>query len=253
MIVSSRQTIAVGMAAVDLGLSTRRSRAVSFYLTIITLAIFAFYAYRDIWPLMTFTLHPVDEQEGSLLWFKVALSTWAAILEPLLEPYPFIPVHPEVSTHIDHYMAFNQLYRQDPTAAANPEQTASILRWIFWSFLDPVIWRAYKLPHLPHDQLPPLADYDEAHYLTEKHYEVCPSVVRTHNSHLPFISKLLDPLKGAKSGSMVLALIKVVRVPLTIQGICVLLTVWIEYTFPYLVTRMLFPDDLRNDKSSRRE
>lgn len=78
-------------------------------------------------------------------------------------------------------MTSEQPYLQDPTAVANPEQTASILRWIFWSFLDPVVWRAYRLPHLSHDQLPPLADYDEAHYLTEKHYEVRGAVFRMEN------------------------------------------------------------------------
>ncbi|KIP07615.1 hypothetical protein PHLGIDRAFT_413728 [Phlebiopsis gigantea 11061_1 CR5-6] len=204
-LISTEATIiAVAMAVADLALPAQTSRVGSPYLTIITLAIFAFYAYRDIWPLMTYTLRPIDEMEGSLLWVKVTLSTWAGLLEPLLEPYPFIPVHPE-----------------DPTAVANPEQTASILRWIFWSFLDPVVWRAYRLPHLSHDQLPPLADYDEAHYLTEKHYEV------------------LDPLTGAKDGSMVWAIIKVVRVPLLVQGICVVLTTLLGVASPVGVNRLL--------------
>ena len=29
-------------------------------------------------------------------------------------------------------------------------------------FLDPVVFSAYKISHLRHDNLPPLADYDQA-------------------------------------------------------------------------------------------
>ncbi|KAG6866017.1 hypothetical protein C0991_009425 [Blastosporella zonata] len=42
----------------------------------------------------------------------------------------------------------------------NAEQTASLLSLAVYSFLDPVVFLAYKIPHLSHDQLPPLADYD---------------------------------------------------------------------------------------------
>lgn len=42
-------------------------------------------------------------------------------------------------------------------------------------FLDPVVWRAYRLPHLAQEHLPPLADYDEANYLIDQHYKVSPT------------------------------------------------------------------------------
>lgn len=62
-------------------------------------AVFAMYAYRDIWPLMTFTLRPKDEIEGCILWVKVALTALAGVIEPVLEPYPYIPLDPSVSLH----------------------------------------------------------------------------------------------------------------------------------------------------------
>jgi len=58
-------------------------------------------------------------------------------------------------------------------AVPNPEQTASIFSLAIYSFLDPVVFLAYRAPHLAHDQLPPLADYDDARYLTEKSFPVC--------------------------------------------------------------------------------
>ena len=37
---------------------------------------------------------------------------------------------------------------------------------MIYSFLDPIVFLAYRIPHLSHDQLPPLADYDHAHQLS---------------------------------------------------------------------------------------
>ena len=58
-------------------------------------------------------------------------------------------------------------------AHPNPEQTASIASFLFYVFLDPMVWRAYRIPHLPHNQLPPLCDYDAVKYLIKKEYKVC--------------------------------------------------------------------------------
>lgn len=39
-------------------------------------------------------------------------------------------------------------------------------------FLDPYIWLGYRLPHLPLDKLPPVADYDYTKNLVKKSYIV---------------------------------------------------------------------------------
>jgi hypothetical protein len=54
----------------------------------------------------------------------------------------------------------------------NPEQTASIFSLVVYSFLDPVIFEACRVPHLSHEQLPPLADYDYAKRLIEHAFPV---------------------------------------------------------------------------------
>ena len=43
---------------------------------------------------------------------------------------------------------------------------------LFFFFIDPVVFAASRVSHLPADQLPPLADYDAAKHLREKIREV---------------------------------------------------------------------------------
>jgi hypothetical protein len=54
----------------------------------------------------------------------------------------------------------------------NPEQTASIISLLLFTFLDPVIFEAYRVPHLSHERLPPLADYDYSKKLTADAFPV---------------------------------------------------------------------------------
>jgi hypothetical protein len=62
------------------------------------LGTFSVYAYRNIWPLLTFTLSPADSYEGALLWVKIGLLAFAAIAVPLLVPRQYIPIDPKVQS-----------------------------------------------------------------------------------------------------------------------------------------------------------
>ncbi|KAI0711030.1 hypothetical protein C8T65DRAFT_739602 [Cerioporus squamosus] len=121
------------------------------HLVFVLLFVFGVYAYRDLWPLGTFTLQPVDASEGPLLWVKIGILAFAAVIIPLVIPRQYIPVDPK-----------------DPAPEVNPEQTASILSVAIYAFLDSIIWKAYKVPHLPLDELPPIADYDHAKNLVKR-------------------------------------------------------------------------------------
>lgn len=77
--------------------SARNSLVLSLHLTLVTFTALAVYAYRDIWPLMTFTLEPKDSAEGDLLWAKIAFLALVGALLPLFEPYPYVPYDPTVS------------------------------------------------------------------------------------------------------------------------------------------------------------
>ncbi|KAH9041242.1 hypothetical protein EDB85DRAFT_1921690 [Lactarius pseudohatsudake] len=134
--------------AAFLGLMTLTARSVrasvtSFHLSSLLLCTFSVYAYRNIWPLLTFTLSPVDAWEGPLLWVRIGLLAFAAIVIPLLDPQQVI----------------------------NPEQTASFLSMMLYTFLDPIVFLAYRVPHLSHDMLPPLADYDYTRNLVQRSFK----------------------------------------------------------------------------------
>ncbi|RDX55372.1 hypothetical protein OH76DRAFT_1428233 [Lentinus brumalis] len=131
--------------------SSSLSRLVTRHLVFVLLFVFGVYAYRDLWPLATFTLQPVDASEGPLLWAKIGILAFAAVVIPVVIPRQYIPVDPK-----------------DPAPEVNPEQTASILSIAIYTFLDSIIWKAYKVPHLPLDELPPIADYDYAKNLVKR-------------------------------------------------------------------------------------
>lgn len=94
------QSFSVVLSILLLLVPISKSRALSFHATLSSLAIFAAYAYRNLWPLATFTLAPADGDEANLLWAKIALSGIAGILVPFLEPYVYLPFEASVShTH----------------------------------------------------------------------------------------------------------------------------------------------------------
>ncbi|KAL0567860.1 hypothetical protein V5O48_014131 [Marasmius crinis-equi] len=120
------------------------------HVNILLVATFLVYAYRDLFPLATYTLEPQDRDEGVFLWFKVGFLIAASAL-PLAMPRQYTPVNPE-----------------KPSANPSPEQTATLFSLIFFFFMEPVIFAASRVSHLPADQLPPLADYDAAEHLRER-------------------------------------------------------------------------------------
>ncbi|ETW87620.1 ABC transporter [Heterobasidion irregulare TC 32-1] len=122
------------LALLSVTAGVKRARPATTHLVVILGTVFAVYVYRDLWPLLTFTKTPPDLRDESLLWAKLAVLG----LEPHDNP--------------------------------NPEQTASILSMMLYNFLDPVVFSAYRVPHLSFEQLPPLADYDYTKYLVRRSF-----------------------------------------------------------------------------------
>ncbi|KAJ7164189.1 hypothetical protein C8R46DRAFT_901348, partial [Mycena filopes] len=123
------------------------SRLAVRHLNTVLLATLGVYLYRDVFPLATTTRAPMDDLwEGALLlWSKIAVLFAVAGIIPLAIPRQYTP-----------------LDVKNPTPVPNPEQTASILSSALYTWLDPTIYLAYRMPHLPFDALPPLCDYDRA-------------------------------------------------------------------------------------------
>ncbi|PPR03510.1 hypothetical protein CVT24_006998 [Panaeolus cyanescens] len=117
---------------------------------LILLVAFGVYVQRDIVPWMTYTLQPLDTNEGPLLLVKLILLMIAAIIVPLFVPRLYVPLDP-----------------QNPMKVTNPEQTASIFSLALYTFLDPIIVDASKVSHLPFEKLPPLLDREYAAHLKQ--------------------------------------------------------------------------------------
>ncbi|KAJ7642966.1 P-loop containing nucleoside triphosphate hydrolase protein [Mycena polygramma] len=133
------------LAILSLSAGQKWSRIATRHLTTVLLSTFLVYSYRDIYPFATIALVPMDLWEGQLLWPKVITLFCVSGIIPLVIPRRYIP--------------------KKPMPVVNPEQTASFFSSALYFFLDPIIFLAYRIPHLSFDQLPPLCDYDAAENL----------------------------------------------------------------------------------------
>ncbi|EED80190.1 predicted protein [Postia placenta Mad-698-R] len=130
--------------------------------TLVLLCTFAVYLYRDVWPYATFTQKPLDTSEGVMLWVKIADLIVAALIIPLLAPRIYEPFDAKVEIP-------NSI---NPWPHPHPEQTAPIPSLMLFSWLDKLVMKAYRMPHLPVDELPPLADTDSAGNLVKRAFKV---------------------------------------------------------------------------------
>ncbi|KAL4267318.1 ATP-binding cassette transporter C [Pleurotus pulmonarius] len=121
------------------------------HLNCLLLGTLAAYGIRDLYPLCTYQLPPLDMPTSGdpalvyLLWTTIAVLFVAAVVIPLTMPRSYIPINPD-----------------DPSEVPAPEQVCSILSFFIWSFLDPMVFLAYRNSHLTRDQLPILADSNKA-------------------------------------------------------------------------------------------
>ncbi|KAF4617689.1 hypothetical protein D9613_006261 [Agrocybe pediades] len=174
------------------------------YNIVVLLVMLTVYTYRDVWPLATYAQTPVDISEGRTLWTKVVILFFTAVVIPLFVPRRYVPVDPK-----------------NPMPQPNDEQTGSWFSLLLYTFLDPVIQKGYRVPHLPHDQLPPQADYDRAKYMT--------------GSAFPH----LDPFRGAKRRHLFFGLMRVFRLEYVILASMLVIQVIVEFFAPIGINRLL--------------
>ncbi|KAF9243735.1 hypothetical protein BU15DRAFT_71860 [Melanogaster broomeanus] len=122
------------------------------HLATVLLVVFSVFAYRDLFPLLTFNEQPEDVHEGWLLWTKLAVLTTITLL-PVVAPRQYVPVDPK-----------------NPSEFPHPEQTSSWLSMSLYLWLDPIIFMAQRVTHLSHDMLPPLADHDLSRNLKKRSF-----------------------------------------------------------------------------------
>lgn len=129
------------------------------HLCLVLLTTWCIYAWRDLWPLATYNLSPVD-QLSRALWTEISLLSYVAVVVPLVIPHQYIPLDPKEASE------------------PHPEQTASWLSRMFFLHLESTIFRAWRMPHLSADQLPPLPESDFAGRLVKRSF---PALDPFHN------------------------------------------------------------------------
>ncbi|KAH6912895.1 ATP-binding cassette transporter [Coprinopsis sp. MPI-PUGE-AT-0042] len=160
---------ALALAALAIALKPKWAQIVDRHLDIVLLASFGVYTYRDLYPLVTFNGVPADQEEGWVLWVKVGLTFFSAIIIPLAAPRPYFPVNPE-----------------DPMELPSPEQTASLFSLFTFAFLNPIVKLANSTSAVTADLLPPLADYDRAKVLKSRAFPHVDPFVSKPKRHLFF-------------------------------------------------------------------
>ncbi|KAJ7093000.1 hypothetical protein B0H15DRAFT_972793 [Mycena belliarum] len=141
------------LAALSVSPTTKTGATARLHLDVVLAAAFCVFFYRDVVPLATYTWPVQDAAEGPLLSAKLVALALAAVVIPLLTPQAYVPVDPA-----------------NPMPKPNAEQVASPLSLLLFSFLDPVVAMAYRLPHLPLELLPPLADTDDSGNLKKRSF-----------------------------------------------------------------------------------
>ncbi|KAF8513392.1 hypothetical protein JB92DRAFT_3116459 [Gautieria morchelliformis] len=137
------------------------------HMTVIMLAVAAVYARRDLYPLATYILKPVDGAQGWLLWSRLGVASLVGIVIPLVIPRIYTPVDP-----------------LNPAKEVNAEQTASWWSFLSFTFMDPVIFMAARVPHLTYESLPPLADVDRAEHLVATSEQILNPYIHRKRTHI---------------------------------------------------------------------
>ncbi|KAH8101555.1 hypothetical protein BXZ70DRAFT_101862 [Cristinia sonorae] len=139
------------LAFLSITSSAYHARIAIQHLRCVLFATWLVFAYRDLYPLATYDLEPLDSEDGNALWAYIGTQTAAAFFVPLFVPRPYLPVDPK-----------------HPSVELNPEQTASVASWITYTYLDRLIYKANHVDHLSVEQLPAVPDYDEAKYMVTR-------------------------------------------------------------------------------------
>ncbi|KAJ6566068.1 P-loop containing nucleoside triphosphate hydrolase protein [Mycena capillaripes] len=204
LLLSAPYLYASALALLSVSPKNTRHRLIR-HVNILLFLSFGVYAYRDLFPLATFTSAPADLGEGRRLWAKIALLSITAVIIPVFTPRQYIPVDP-----------------LNPMKVPNPEQTASIFSFTFYFFLDQIIFLAYRQKEVREDQLYPLCDTDASVYLKTRSF------------------KYLDKFSGNKSrGHLFLGLMRVFGREYTILTGILILRVLTNFSGPFAMKHLL--------------
>lgn len=155
------------VAFATLIISAGRLRSVlGIHRNILLFVAWCMFVYRDLYPVATVYLSPLDP--GWLGWVRFGLLSATAVVIPLFKPRKYSPVDPA-----------------NPQPTPHPEQTAPIISVIFFQFMDDLVRRAWKVESLDYDEFPPMTDYDRSSWLSRQHMYKLDPVVRKERGLKP--------------------------------------------------------------------
>ncbi|KZO92652.1 hypothetical protein CALVIDRAFT_601298 [Calocera viscosa TUFC12733] len=134
-------TYAALLSLLALVLSGSSRALCSFHAASLLFIQFLVFFWRNLLPLTTYGGAPADGTLPWLLWTRGCFVTLVGFALPALVPRVYVPYDPA-----------------NPATTPAPEQTASILSFLFFIFMEPLVMTAWRLPSLPYDKLPPLGD-----------------------------------------------------------------------------------------------
>ncbi|KAF7314597.1 ATP-binding cassette transporter [Mycena kentingensis (nom. inval.)] len=202
LLVNGPYLYATLLALPTLSPSTYRQSLVR-HANFVLFAAFALYAYRDIVPLATFTRDPLD-LDDALSAATFGLVCFVGAVVPLFTPRLYIPIDPE-----------------NPQTEINPEQTAPIIDFALYFFLDKIIFSAYRQSQLPEDELYPLCDTDRGAVLKERSF------------------KHIDTFSGAKPRYLFFGLMRVYWREFSSLAVLIILRSVSNYAGPFAMNRLL--------------
>ncbi|KAJ7283157.1 P-loop containing nucleoside triphosphate hydrolase protein [Mycena rebaudengoi] len=184
--------------------STRTRQQLIRHANTVLFVAFAVYVYRDVFPLATFTRVPEDLHEGPILWAKISLLFATAIVVPLFTPRQYIPVDP-----------------LHPMKIPNPEQTASIIAFAFYFFLDRIVFLGYRNSEIKEEEFYPLCDTDASRHLRARTFP-----------HL-------DTFSGGKKRHIFFGLMRIFRVEVSFLVLLQVIEVLAVFSSPIAMRQLL--------------
>ncbi|KAF5389262.1 hypothetical protein D9757_003539 [Collybiopsis confluens] len=160
----------LALAAVGSSSSKKWSSIFSIHLEVVLLSSLLLYGYTTILPiLLPATRFPNLCESKFQLWLEGIALAFAAIVLPMLAPRRYIPTD-----------------TKNPASTLHPEKTASLLSLLFFSYLDSLIFKAAKVPHLSTNELPLLSEEDQARVLRERNLSAIDPLAKGGKRHVFF-------------------------------------------------------------------
>ncbi|KAG8864750.1 hypothetical protein FRB96_003335 [Tulasnella sp. 330] len=142
---------------------------VSIHLSVLLLVTFGVTFYRNIVPLAMISKVPQDAADGWITWLRVFLLSVAGLVIPAITPRKYNPVDP--------------LNPADPA----PEQTASLLSLTIFTYVDPIVTKGYRQPHVRANELPEIPDYERMGIQAERAFPHLDPLVKVGGRHHIFL------------------------------------------------------------------